>query len=111
MVSMPQQSNTGPSPLLIHDAAVIVGRDGAAADAAVTHIGLRSLRIHGLDSLQSAQMLWVDVDLGSVGSVRPLAEVVRRDGDRTDVRFRHVFPDDQRRLEAYFRANATPSGY
>ncbi len=111
MVSIPK-SHVSPSPVTIHDASVMLGAPSeGTVDAAVTHIGLRSLRLHGVKGLRSAQMLWVDVDLGSAGSIRPLAEVVRREGDRVDVRLRHLFPDDKRRLEGYFRANATPSGY
>lgn len=78
-------------------------------DADVRRIGLRSGELvprtrEDLLAMASSSHLWVSITLNEGSRIRPLAQVVGVSEGTLRLRWRHLFPNDRRALEAWHGA-------
>lgn len=58
--------------------------------------------------LEQYRFMWLEFTLpGSSAPIRALGEVVGRDEGSVQVKFKHVFPDQKRKLASYFASQVS----
>lgn len=88
---------------VVHLAARRVRLHGAGPERETTadHIDADGVRLRDPEAVPRARFVWLDLDLPGGEPVRALGEVLpRRDATSLalDIKFKHLFPDDRRRL-------------
>ncbi len=76
-------------------------------DVGVARIGRRSMDLvsvdgHTLEALGRVRFAWISIELDEL-CIRPLVEIVSASADAASVRYRHLFPMQQRQLDAFNR--------
>ena len=82
------------------------GRTDAPVDGYVHRLGARSLdmAVESDTPLEVGSKVWINMDLASGASIRPLVEITAWDAGRVTGRYVHLFPDHRRVLEQYREA-------
>ncbi|PIE19440.1 MAG: hypothetical protein CSA66_02320 [Proteobacteria bacterium] len=92
-------------------AELVRGRGFGSAGSAVlaSRLGRRAVVVS--TAMGEGAYAWLRMDLPDGGSIRPLVQATASARGGTACRIVHLFPDDQRALDAYHAGRATASGY
>ena len=80
-------------------------------DARALRVGRRGLILEVAGELALGSHVWVRVTLPDGTPIRPLVQVTGHSDLGVACRMVHLFPNEQRLLDAYHAARATPHGY